>query len=215
MDGSKEQLVERFRACLEDLDSTADDTQVPDLFSLLAELAALKNEVKLESRQVKGALDQFRELFDTLQQANERLSAELVRRQQLEREAVHAAEREMLLELTELRDRLQSGYAHAARYQPGWLARRGGARTFVAGMADGLAMNLRRLDESLERREVRPIEALGRRFDPRIMSAVEVAADPACAAGEVIAEVRTGYLRSDELLRATEVVVNKFEDESS
>ena len=50
-----------------------------------AELAALKNEVKLESRQVKTALEQFRELFDTLQRANTRLGEEL--NQQREREA--------------------------------------------------------------------------------------------------------------------------------
>jgi molecular chaperone GrpE len=215
VDDSKEALVARFRACLDELDSDLDDAQVPDLFTLLAELTALKSEVKLESRQVKNALDQFRGLFDTLQQTNDRLSAELARRQNLEREVADGAERELLLELTELRDRLQTGYLHVTRYRPGWLARRGGAKAFVAGMADGLAMNLRRLDESLARREVRPIEALGRRFDPRTMSAVEITADPARAAGEVVSEVRTGYLRGNELLRTAEVVVNKIEDQAS
>lgn len=214
MDGAKEALLERFRAYLETAapDSAAAGPAGPDLFSLLAELAALKNEVKLESRQVKAALEQFRDLFDGLREANEHLSAELARRHEDAREIARGAERDILLELIELRDRLQDGRAQAAAYRPGWLARLGGAADFVLGMTQGMGMNLRRLDETLERREVHPIEVVGRPFDPRVMRAVEVSRDPTLATGRVIAEVRTGYLRGETLLRLADVIVNKRED---
>lgn len=208
----KERLVERFRAYLETRDTQASETvaaESPDLYTLFAEQAALKNEVKIESRQVKAALDQFRELFDTLRQTNTRLGNELERQQQRAQDQQREAERELLLELLELRDRLQAGHDQARRYRPGWLARRGGAGAFVAGMADGSAMNLDRLDEILSRREVQPLRAVGRAFDPQTMRAVEVVHDPAREDGEVVDEQRAGYLQHDRLLRLAEVIVNK------
>ena len=208
----KERLVERFRAYLETRDTQASETvaaESPDLYTLFAEQAALKNEVKIESRQIKAALDQFRELFDTLRQTNTRLGNELERQQQRAQDQQREAERELLLELLELRDRLQAGHDQARRYRPGWLARRGGAGAFVAGMADGSAMNLDRLDEILSRREVKPLRAVGRAFDPQTMRAVEVVHDPAREDGEVVDEQRAGYLQHDRLLRLAEVIVNK------
>lgn len=208
----KERLVERFRAYLETRDTQAPETvaaESPDLYTLLAEQAALKNEVKIESRQVKAALDQFRELFDTLRQTNTRLGEELERQQQRAQKQQREAERELLLELLELRDRLQAGHEQARRYRPGWLARRGGADAFVAGMADGSAMNLARVDEILGRRGVQPLRAVGRAFDPQTMRAVEVVHDPAREEGEVVDEQRAGYLQHDRLLRLAEVIVNK------
>jgi molecular chaperone GrpE len=143
MEDAKAALLERFRAYLEEepdaregLDagiSDTDETDAPDLFTLLAELAALKNEVKLESRQVKTALEQFRDLFDSLRQANEHLSAELSRRQQDTRDIALNAERDILLELIELRDRLRDGHGQAAAYRPNWLAHASGAAEFITG----------------------------------------------------------------------------------
>jgi len=212
MDSATEHLVARFRALLAVPGSVEAEPATPDLFTLLAELAALKSEVKIESRQVKSALEQFGALFDTLKQADARQAAELAGCREVAQAQAREAERRLLLELVELRDRLADGQVHARGYRPGWLARRGGADRFVAGMAEGLAMSLRRLDETLLRRDVRPIPVLGRRFDPRLMSVVEVVADPAHGPAEVVAEVRAGYGRGDELLRLAEVVVNNIED---
>jgi hypothetical protein len=81
-EAAREQLVARFRAYLETAATGAeepDQAAAPDLFTLLAEVAALKAEVKVESRQVKAALDQFRELFDLLRQSHGRLEEELDR----------------------------------------------------------------------------------------------------------------------------------------
>lgn len=213
---TKEQLVGRFRAYLDTRDSqpaeTAEHGQAdsPDLYTLLAEQAALKNEVKLESRQVKTALDQFRELFDTLRQTNTRLGEELERQQQDAQRQQREAERALLLELLELRDRLQAGRDQARRYRPGFLARRGGADTFVTGMADGSAMNLARLDDILIRRGVSSLSSVGHPFDPHTMHASDVVQEAGREEGEVVSELRTGYLHHDRLLRSAEVIVNKL-----
>ncbi len=217
LDLDRNRLLDDLRAWLNGLDdadldavaATDDAPDIPDLFTLFSELAALKNEVKLESRQIKGALEQFRELFDALQQANAQLRAELAEQRRREQTGIAEAERALLLELIDLRDRLLPGQAHAAGYRPGWLARRGGAKAFVEHMADGMAMNLRRLDESLARRNVHPITSIGQPFDPLVMRAVDTVEDPAQPANRVVDETRTGYLRGDRLLRLAEVIVNK------
>lgn len=224
---TKDRLAERFRAYLDQppvaarasaglYDNAADEAadappEAPDLFSLLAEVAALKNELKLESRQVKTALDEFREVFATLQSANTQLEQEQQRRREQERGARLRERKEQLLELLELRDRLQAGQASAAGYRPKGLFGRRRAREFAAAMAEGLAMNLRRLDETLARRGVRPLPALGKAFDPHRMHAAELAYDPALPVGQVIAERRPGFLLEGELLRTAEVVVNRPE----
>jgi molecular chaperone GrpE len=213
---ARDQLLARFAAYLDNAEDTADSDQggaesAPDLFTLLAELSALKNEVKIESRQIKGALDQFRDAFDLVRQAQARLEEAQAQRTQTERRARQEAERDLLLELLELRDRLQAGLDQARRYSPGWFARRGGADAFVAGMADGLGMNLQRLDDTLARRGVLPLRVLGARFDPHTMHAAEASRDPTQADGLVLAELRRGFLQGQRLLRPAEVAVNRLD----
>lgn len=222
----REQWLARFADYLDRAADPADPTQgepggepggdlgpAPDLFTLLAEVAALKNEVKLESRQVKSALDQFREAFDLVRQAQTRLVEGESQRVEAERQARQGAERDLLLELLDLRDRLQAGYDQARRYHPGWLHRRNRADAFIGGMAQGLGMNLKRLDDTLARRGVRPLPVMGRRFDPQTMQAAEAGRDPTQPDGLVLAELRRGFVQGERLLRPAEVVVNLLKDE--
>lgn len=207
----RDQLLARFRAYLDTADGAAQESgeDAPDLFTLLAEVAALKTEVKVESRQVKAALDQFRELFELLRQSQGRLEEELAREREAAQMQHQAAERELLVELLDLRDRLQAGLSHGEGYRPGWLARRDGAGEVVRGMSEGIAMSLRRLDETLLRRGVRPVDAVGAPFDARTMHAAEVVTDPLRPSGQVVRELRRGFLLGDRLLRVAEVIVNK------
>lgn len=211
MEAAKQQLLERLAAHLEAADQPDLEMEAPDLFSLLAELAALKNEVRLETRQVKDALDQFRSVFDTLQQANDRLAGELERQRERQAAERQETDRGLLLELLDLRDRLEAGHHQVQRYRPGWLARRGGAGELVAGIAEGLGMSLRRLDDILARRGVQPLETLGRPFDPATMHAAETDQRPDLPDAVVLQEVRPGFRHYDRLLRAAEVIVNKRE----
>lgn len=208
---ARERLLARFSAYLETVEAEPSETAVdsPDLYTLLAELSALKGEVKIESRQVKAALDQFGALFDTLRADNARLADDLARQREREVLQRRDAERDLLLDLLDLRDRLQAGHEQARRYRPGWLARRGGAARFVGDLAQGMALTLRRLDEVLSRRGVRPVECLGQPFDPQTMHASGTRHDPGREPGRVLEELRQGFLQQGRLLRAAEVIVNK------
>ncbi|TCT24221.1 nucleotide exchange factor GrpE [Thiobaca trueperi] len=212
-EATKDQLMAAFRAhldragTLDDPDAAPEAETAPDLFTLLAELAALRNEVKLESRQVKSALDEFRSLFDALRESGARLGEEQERRREQERLADQQGQKDLLLDLLDLRDRLQAGQEQARRFRPGWFD--GRATAFIVSMAEGLEMNLRRFDETLARRGVTPLRTLDQPFDPHTMHAAELVNWPARPAGIVVRELRKGFLLHDRLLRPAEVAVNR------
>lgn len=215
-EATKQAMLQRFADYLDDAPPTppnaATETETeraPDLFTLLAETAALKNEVKLESRQVKAALERFSELFDCLRQANTRLEEELARQREREEQARREAERALLQDLLELHDRVSAGHEQAGRYQPPWLALSGRPTRFIEAMGEGLGMNLRRLDEILARRGVQAVLALNCRFDPDTMHAAEIRRDPDQEDGLVLDQTRGGFIQHGRLLRPAEVIVNK------
>jgi len=207
----KERLVEEFRACLEQCEEEGEEQSEPvDLCTLLGEMAALKNEVRLESRQVKSALEELQGFGEVLRAHNERLTQDLERAREQAAEAHRQAERRLLLGMLDVRDRLQAGAAAAAARRPSALARLvPGETRFARALSEGLTLTLQRLDELLATHRVRPIDALGQPLDPQRMRAVGLESAPEAAEGVVLHETRRGFLHSGELLRTAEVIVNK------
>jgi molecular chaperone GrpE len=214
---SNAQLVEQFSRWLDESDAVSsiaagDDSEnsTTDLFSLYVELAALKNEVRLESRQLKSALEKFGALFDTLQQSNERQGRALDALRGANTQALADAESRLLLGIIDLRDRLEAGLGAAKGYRSTGLARLSSAPAdFVTRLADGMAISLRRVDELLVRYRVQPVAVVGSRLDPDTMQAHSVECHPDLPDGSVVAELRKGYARHGERLRLAEVIVNK------
>ena len=66
-----------------------------------------------------------------------------------------------------------------------------------------------KLNDLLRKRGVRPIETLGTDFDPNLHQAVIHESSPDHREGEVIGELRRGYLIGDRLLRPAMVKVAK------
>jgi molecular chaperone GrpE len=205
---AKEALLDQFRRYLDSVDDAPEPPETvgaeADLFSVFVELAALRNEVRTESRLVKDALDQFRGVFGTLQSSHAALEQALKRAQAEARDHGRALLRPLLLELLELRDRLAAGLQPPpARWLDRW--RR---RPKPEGWQEGLGITLRRLDRVLGEQRVSPIEVIGRRFDPRLSRVIGTTRNTARDAGTVVEVVRCGFLWDEELLRAAEVIVN-------
>jgi len=215
----KEQLIEQFRQYL-DTAATEDGepqeaTGEVDLFTLFTELAALKNEVRLESRQVKQALDHSRELIDGLRENNLQLSSELLRRRQDKDEIRQRAERPLLLEILELRDRIEATIQSMQMIRPRWLKRRfGKKRRLIRSVGEGMEITLRRLDGLLARYQITLLDPVGQRMDPNTMRVCGKEERDDQDDAIVLAEVRKGFLRADQVLRLAEVVVNKKVSES-
>jgi len=219
---AKEHLISEFRACLDDWQ---DDTQASDetpaseppisLATLFTELAVLRNEVRVQARQFKTALDEMRALTELLAEQNRRLGADLERSREAQGAALRQAETRLLLDVLDVRDRIATALGVFSAYQPGFFSRLAIRETRLAqGLGDGIGLTLRRIDDLLTERRVRPIEAIGGRLDPHTMRATGVQWQSGCAPGEVLGEVRRGYTRDGDLLRLAEVIVNKQEIES-
>lgn len=212
----QEALLNRFRGYLEaGGDQPEGGEERVDLYTLFGELAALKNEVRIESRQVKGALDQFRALVEPLQMGHAALQEEIVRLKEEKRLAGREALRPLLLSLLDLRDRLEAGLTMS----PGkrWhrrlfkrLCRK--EQEMLDAWRTGQGMLLGRLDRTLTVHEVHPLDLVNRPLDPRLARAVRVERHKGVANGLVLAELRRGFLWHGELLRLAEVVVNQVEE---
>jgi molecular chaperone GrpE len=220
-DSIKQALIDRFRGYLdmvEDGEEPPDDPiiassgETADLFSVLVEMAALRSEVRTESRLVKEALEQFRGVFDALQASQATLQRELDRARTEARDQAQSALRPLLLDVIDLRDRLVAALtlSTAAAARPRWrdrLWRRD--RSGVAAWQEGLRMTLRRLDQVLLDRGVVATQLAGLPFDPRLARAIGTTAGSAVAEGTVIEEVRAGFLWGDQVLRTAEVIASK------
>jgi molecular chaperone GrpE len=181
---------------------------------LLAEMAALKNEVRLQARQFKSALEQTQALSETLGEHNQTLTRDLERARAQAGQAKAQAERGLLLGLLELRDRLQAGLDAQTAWRPSPLLRLlGDAERHSRSLREGSALTLQRLDELLTNHRVRPIAALGQALDPQCMQAVGIEWTPEAAEGVVLRELRRGYQQGHQqgtaLLRSAEVIINK------
>jgi molecular chaperone GrpE len=79
----------------------------------------------------------------------------------------------------------------------------------AASYRKGVELIHAKLHELLRKHNVRPIEALGAAFDPNIHQAVIHEESPDHREGEVIGELRKGYMMRDRLLRPAMVKVAK------
>ncbi len=208
---SKQTLIEQFSASLDRVeDEEADAGEPVDLCTLLAETAALKNEVRLQARQFKSALEQMQALSDVLREQNQVLLRDLERSRAQAADSKAQAERSLLLGLLEMRDRLQAALEAQTAWKPspvmGWLA---GTQRYARSLREGSALTLQRLDELLAGHRVRPIVAAGQALDPQCMHAVATEWTPHVAEGLVLREVRRGFYQGTALLRTADVIVNK------
>jgi molecular chaperone GrpE len=79
----------------------------------------------------------------------------------------------------------------------------------AAAYRKGVELIHTKLYDLLRKQGVRPIEALGADFDPNVHQAVTHEVSPEHREGEVIGELRRGYMLGDRLLRPAMVKVAK------
>jgi len=211
-------LVEQFSGFLQqngkDVLSSLEQQNTPQnsvtLYNLFGELSALKNEVKRESKQVKDAVGQFSGLLDTLKQNNQQLSAELEYQQQQDEKTSFAYRLPLLEDVLDLNDSLQHTLESAKKHKPSWWERRSKrALFFRQDMIKGLEITQRRINKMLQRHRINAISCVGKTLDPHKMKAVKLVTSPKYENGQVLAEIRKGYTRNDDVIRLAEVVVNK------
>jgi molecular chaperone GrpE len=79
----------------------------------------------------------------------------------------------------------------------------------IESMATGYSMSLRRIEHALQRHDLEPLTVVGRPFDPEQMEVLDVVYNSGRPSGEVVEEVRRGYLRGGRVFRCAQVRVAK------
>jgi molecular chaperone GrpE len=82
-------------------------------------------------------------------------------------------------------------------------------RQTLAATAAGYAMTLQRVERAMTQHDLEPIPAVGQPFDPELMEVLEVVLDSGLPSGEVVEEVRRGYLWQGRVFRYAQVRVAK------
>ncbi|GAB4387485.1 MAG: nucleotide exchange factor GrpE [Thermodesulfovibrionales bacterium] len=78
-----------------------------------------------------------------------------------------------------------------------------------SALVEGVEMTLRELQRTLEKFGLRPIEAIGKPFDPNYHHAMSQVERDDVEEGMVVEEMRKGYMLHDKVLRAPLVAVSK------
>jgi len=77
---------------------------------------------------------------------------------------------------------------------------------------EGLELIYRKLLNILEKEGVRQISALGEKFDPKYHEALMTISSPDYEDYAIVDELRKGYMLNDEVLRAAQVSVNRWNE---
>ena len=118
-------------------------------------------------------------------------------------DAVAQARESVLKDVLEVADNLER--ATGAQAQAGG---NGSAAVDGAAVVKGVNLVLRLLQQKLERYEVRPFEAAGQPFDPRVHEAISKVESADVPAGSVATELQKGYRVGERLLRPAMVSVS-------
>jgi hypothetical protein len=225
----KQQALEEFRQWLDSMTASSpapeqeqeQGTAPCDLRDLFAELAALRQEVRLQNREQSRAgreLANAASRYDAIEQVLARRDEELAA---FEARVSRAAENRCLLPVLDLRDALVRGRDAAVGLRKagtkGRKGRRKGARKLlrrmqpgIAGVIEGYELAIRRCDRMLAQFGVGGLPTVGASFDARTMHAVDTRQVKQHAEGVVVEEYVSGFVRDGAVLRLAEVAVNRL-----
>ena len=229
----KQQALAEFKQWLDELavappeaEQEPDQGAAPcDLRDLFAELAALRQEVRLQNREQSRAGRELASAAARYDEANRVVEARDQELAAFEDRVARAAENRCLLPVLDLRDALVRGRDAAARLRKagnkdnkGRKGPRKGARKLlrrmqpgIAGVIEGYELAIRRCDRMLAQFGVHAVPTVGARFDARTMHAVDTRRVKQQAEGVVVEEYIGGFVRDGAVLRLAEVAVNRLQ----
>ena len=80
-------------------------------------------------------------------------------------------------------------------------------RSALSALVTGYTMSLERLERALRKHGLQPMQTVGETFDPERMEVLEAVTNSGRPSGEVVEEVRRGYLWNGRLFRCAQVRV--------
>jgi molecular chaperone GrpE len=178
-------------------------TGKPDLFTLLAEMTALKDEVHRHARHVRTSIEEFSAVSEDIRELHEEISDTFSNNQEA---AVYGAET-----LMDLFDRLHFTIetAHKQLASRVFFWNRRWAKQF-ASFVQGLELTREFILSELHRNGIEWIDSSGKPFDATLMRAIGTRTSDT-AEGTILAVSRNGFRCGEKVLRFAEVIVAKSE----
>lgn len=110
---------------------------------------------------------------------------------------IFRAQSDLLESFIPVLDHLEMAYDHAQK------------SSNIESLMNGLDMVLKQFTNALDKWNIVPVEALGKKFDPNLHEAMAQDESHLYSAGTVISQWQRGYILGDRLIRPARVVVSK------
>lgn len=208
-------------------------SDLPDLHTLLGQMTALRHEVNLQTKATRAQQEQNAEALSELRRALDQFDRPAAPNPAPEDDALRGVLKVLIdiadslilarREFTRGRTALDAAVRAAAAPPPpaSWLDRLLGrtpappvfdaarVASLLDSLVTGYSMSLQRVERALQQLGVERMQCAGAAFDPERMEAVEVIADSTRPAGQVVEEVRPGYLWRGRIFRFAQVTVTR------
>ncbi len=200
-----------FARWLENLPEEPVVTETPqavDLHALVSAFAALRQEVRLQSRLQDRAVRGLEQAVEVCEVVGALTDVQKEQIKELETRVEQEAERRCVMPFLDVRDALVRGHEAAlkgAEKRGVWRRPPMGA----AGVVQGYEMAIERFDRALAHLGVARVPTVGYVFDAHMMTAIDVRMVAGVADEEVLEESRSGFVQNGKVLRMAEVVVNR------
>jgi molecular chaperone GrpE len=179
-----------------------------DLFTMLSEFTALRQEIRIQSREQVKTLSTLSGFIDAYQETSNLFKDRTQALAKLEENIRSSCEKRTVLPFLEIRDALVRGLGACTAMAASKSFFRPVPRG-IESVVEGYEMAIRRMDRALASVNVMPVVTVGNRFDPKTMKAVDKRSGSGMEKGMVVAELQAGFVRGQEVLRTAEVVVSE------
>jgi molecular chaperone GrpE len=177
-------------------ESTLDDPAVSQ--DGAATEAELGDEVQVLKNELSGAQREATENQEKYLRARADMENYKKRVERTYADLAKSSKKDLLVKLLSVKDNLE----RALNY--GETANGAGGE----GIIEGVRLTQYQLDQLLSQEGVKPIEAEGHPFDPRLEEAIQTINDESVPDHTVVQVLRTGYTYGDEVLRPAQVIVS-------
>lgn len=212
----RERILRQFSAWLDNIEfaelpGPQEFTKPPDMFSLFAEFAALRQELALQTRSsrkdTRDMLESLTQVKSDLGQSGAELDEVLRQIKGLLPETRQRAEEALLLEIIQLHQATADNYEQFAKQRlRGFMAAKKD-RLMLQNEQKNLGLLLKKSSDLLRRYELSDIAKIGMPFDPACMRAMGSNNNADVPPGCVSKILTQGYKRKEKILTLAEVEV--------